>query len=104
MKGKYLITTNDWFYAPDGNSYKAVWGDVEILDDDKVLGIKTNRQSTNWFAKIGSSEKHVIIAGCQIYYAVRCQAKPSNESPIVENIHEGKVILGTTMNRIYIAE
>lgn len=37
MKGKYLITTDAWFIAPDGQQYKAVWGDVEIVTDE-VLG------------------------------------------------------------------
>ena len=46
MKGKYLITTDDWFYAPDGKKYKSVWGEVKILEDE-VLGITTNRNSTN---------------------------------------------------------
>ena len=33
MKGKYLITTDGWFFAPDGRQYKSVWGEVEILED-----------------------------------------------------------------------
>ena len=69
MTGKYLINTDSWFTAPDGKNYKAVWGDVEIVDDS-ILGLKTNRMSTNWFAKVGSEDKHVIIAGCQIQNAM----------------------------------
>ena len=76
MKGKYLITTSSWFIAPDGQQYRAVWGDVKILEDS-FLGIKTNRNSVNWFAKIGSENNHIIIAGCQIFYAVRCESKPA---------------------------
>jgi hypothetical protein len=76
MKGKYLITTDNWFYAPDGRQYKSVWGEVEVLEDS-ILGVKTNRNSTNWYAKIGSKEKYVIIAGCQIHYAVKCENKPN---------------------------
>ncbi len=53
MEGKYLITTDSWFIAPDGKEYKAVWGEVKILED-KFLGISTNRNSSNWYAKIGS--------------------------------------------------
>jgi len=75
MKGKYLITTDAWFYAPDGRQYKSVWGDVNIVSDD-ILGIKTNIRSSNWFAKIGSETNHVIVAGCQIHYAVRCEKEP----------------------------
>lgn len=44
LKGKYLITTNNWFYAPNGHKYKAIWGEVRIIDDS-FLGIKTNRGS-----------------------------------------------------------
>ncbi len=76
MKCKYLITTDNWFYAPDGRQYKSVWGEVEVLEDS-ILGVKTNRNSTNWYAKIGSKEKYVIIAGCQIHYAVKCENKPN---------------------------
>ena len=42
MKGKYLITTDSWFIAPNGRNYKAAWGDVEVMEDS-FLGIKTNR-------------------------------------------------------------
>lgn len=77
MKGKYLITTDNWFFAPDGKQYRAVWGDVKIVTD-KILGIKTNARSSNWFAKVGTEDNHVIIAGCQIHYAVRCKAKPQD--------------------------
>ena len=75
MKQTYLINT-DWFVAPDGKQYKAAWGEVEILQDD-FLGIKTNRASTNWYAKVGDKDRHVIIAGCQILYAVRADHPPN---------------------------
>jgi len=75
MKGKYLITTDNWFYAPDGMQYRGVWGEVEIISD-AFLGIKTNIRSSNWFAKVGTDENHVIVAGCQIHYAIKCEQKP----------------------------
>jgi hypothetical protein len=81
MKGKYLITTDSWFYAPDGRVYRAVWGEVEIMEDT-FLGVKTNRNSANWYAKVGADDKCVVIAGCQIHYAVRCQEKPSSDNVI----------------------
>ena len=65
MKGKYLITTDNWFVAPDGREYKAAWGEVEIMEDN-ILGVKTNRNSVNWYAKVGSENNHIIIAGCQV--------------------------------------
>ena len=79
MKGKYLITTDNWFYAPDGRQYRAVWGEVTIIEDS-FLGVKTNRNSANWFAKVGEDTNHVIIAGCQIHYSVRCEEKPNTNN------------------------
>jgi len=78
MTGNYLITTDNWFIAPDGKQYRSVWGFVEIVQDS-FLGVKTNAHSSNWFAKIGTDENHVIVAGCQIHYAVRCENKPNTE-------------------------
>lgn len=72
MKGKYLITTREWFIAPDGHQYRSVWGEVEIFEDT-FLGIKTNRNSSNWYIKVGTEENHIIIAGCQIHYAIKCE-------------------------------
>ena len=49
MKGKYLINTDNWFVAPDGNQYKAVWGNIEILQDDNNTAqgsVKANRGGT----------------------------------------------------------
>jgi len=78
MQGKYLITTDNWFYAPDGLKYRSVWGDVKIIEDS-VLGVKTNRNSSNWYAYIGSEEKGMIVAGCQIHYAVKCEKTPNTD-------------------------
>ncbi len=103
MTGKYLITTDEFFIAPDGQSYQAVWGDVKILGDE-ALGLKTNRNATNWYAKVGSSEKHIIIAGCQIHYAIKCNKKPKLHKHLVDNVHEGKVIEYKSATRIYLAQ
>jgi len=101
MKGKYLITTNEWFFAPDGKLYRAVWGTIEILSDS-FLGVATNRNSANWFAKIGTHENHVIVAGCQIHYAVRCEKTPNTEP--VEEWNYDKVETHIKPTAIYIAE
>ena len=62
-----LVTTQNWFIAPDGKQYKAVFGTVNgIHSDEDTLGIKTNRASTNWYVVVGS----MTIAGCQIYYSI----------------------------------
>jgi secreted PhoX family phosphatase len=79
MEGKYLITTDNWFYAPDGLKYRSVWGEVKIVEDS-VLGLKTNRGSTNWYAYVGDDDKGMVVAGCQIHYAVRCEEKPNTDT------------------------
>lgn len=103
MKGKYLISADSYFFAPDGQQYKAVWGEAQIVDDT-ILGIKTNRNSTNWYVRIGSDENHVIIAGCQIHYAVKSPIKPMKEPEYQQELHEGKVVQYSSPTRIYITE
>ena len=78
MTGDYLITTDGSFFAPDGKIYDAVFGSVVILGDD-ALGVKTNRNATNWYAMVGTDENHVIVAGCQIHYAVKTKLELINK-------------------------
>lgn len=103
MKGKYLVTVDNWFLAPDGQNYLAVWGEVELLSDS-ILGIKTNSRSSNWYARIGTDENHVIVAGCQIHYAVRCEERPSDSPCLTERIENGQSIEVEQMSRIYFTE
>lgn len=103
MKGKYLITTDAWFIGPDGKQYKAVWGEVNILTD-AILGIKTNLRSSNWFAKVGSEDNHVIIAGCQIHYACKCNDEPTDVLIEDYSIEAGKVKEYVRPTSIYIAK
>ncbi len=64
----YLLTTNAWFFAPDGRTYRAAFGTVHgIHSSEETLGIRTNAKSTNWYVQIGS----LTVAGCQIEYAVQ---------------------------------
>lgn len=103
MKGKYLITTDNWFYAPDGKTYRSVWGNVEILSDS-ILGVKTNIRSSNWFAKIGNECNFVIVAGCQIHYAVKCENKPESGLTKDYAVEQGEVKNYERPSSIYIAE
>lgn len=65
---KVLVTTDCFFFAPDGRQYRAAFGTVHgIHTDETTLGIRTNARSTNWYAQIGD----LLIAGCQIHYAIR---------------------------------
>lgn len=85
---KYIVTTDNWFFAPDGYQYKAVFGEFDgFYDDKESMGIKTNRGSTNWYLKIGN----VFIAGCQVHYAVEsdtCSEVPPKESEWLD----GKIV------------
>jgi len=103
MQGKYLITTDNWFIAPDGKQYRSAWGDIEIMPDS-FLGVKTNVRSSNWYAKVGSDTNHIIIAGCQIHYAVKSDNKPNADLIKEDSVHEGKTVYNERDSRIYIAE
>ncbi len=41
MEGKYLITTDAWFYAPDGLKYRGVWGEVK---QQKILFLRVENK------------------------------------------------------------
>lgn len=77
MKGKYLITTDNWFLGPDGQEYAGVWGEVEVVKTLDLWGFEPHRPSQNWFLKVGTEDNHVFIAGCQIHYAVKSEARPN---------------------------
>ena len=98
---KYLITTDAWFHAPDGDQYKAVHGTVNgVLTDSETLGIKTNRGSTNWYVSIGN----MVIAGCQIHYAIKTD-NVSFTPPKREIEHEGVLKINPShSSRIYNAD
>ncbi len=69
---KYLVTTVNPFFAPDGNKYSAIWGDFDILNMESknpfwTLGINI---------KVGNNNNHMIISKEQIQSAVICKEKP----------------------------
>lgn len=70
---KCLVTTTNWFFAPDGNQYRAIWGTLnEIHEAGKSLGFIPNRSHANWFIEIGK----VVVMGCQVMYIIQCDEKP----------------------------
>jgi len=69
----YLVTTDGWFIAPDGEQYRAAWGKCYIKNTEQVFGFTPQRPSTNWFLCVGD----MIIAGCQIHYLIFCPNKPN---------------------------
>ena len=102
----FLVTLSGWFYAPDGRQYHGVWGRVAIKKDDETLGIKTNNQSTNWYAVIGEGEKSVIVAGCQIKYACVC-INPPHTGNVKIRVHSEQHLTVADVERegqIYLAQ
>lgn len=96
---KYLITTNDWFYTPEGESCKAVWGTCEIIRTEDAFGFTPARPSTNWFLKVGN----MIVAGCQIHYAIQCEKAPENKFKEVR-YQDKDTGVSYSASRIYIAD
>ena len=98
---KYLVTTDSWFFAPDGEEYRAVFGTAKAVHSaESALGIKTNARSTNWYATIGN----ILIAGCQIHYVVQTD-EVSDKPPMREIVFEGKLTTPDhPKTRIYMAD
>lgn len=94
---KYLITTDGWFFAPDGQNYRAVWGEAEYVTTKEAMGFNPIR-STNWFVKVGKGEGSILVAGCQIHYAVRSDKKPFIKEGTYSEPHQGECFF----NSIYI--
>ena len=78
----YLLTTYDWFFAGDGQQYKAVWGRCELLKAEELMGFRPTH-GTNWVIRLGNGDVQIIIAGCQINYAVRTDTPPKRTEYIL---------------------
>jgi hypothetical protein len=100
---KYIITTNDWFIAPDGDSYKSAWGTCEVKCIKEVFGFDPIRPSTNWYLQVGKEGTEAIIAGCQIHYAIRCE-NPPEDKYIGQSYIEKETGKYLNSSRIYYAE
>lgn len=96
---KMLITTDNYFFAPDGKQYRAAYGVCHgIQDAEATLGLKTNRGSSNWYVLLGN----LLIAGCQIHYAIatdEVNLGPTNEYVF----HEGQKMPYSCPSQIYYA-
>lgn len=96
----YLVTTNNWFYGPDGQQYRAVWGRAKVINAKEVFGVNPTHM-TNWFMKIGDGDKSVLVAGCQIHYAVRSDKRPEQLQGTYKTNDGDRV---HPMNAIYFTE
>lgn len=100
LTGKVLISTYDWFIGPDGLQYKAIWGTAKICSSEETLGLKNNKNSTNWYVQIGDKKRGAIIGGCQVNYAIACPNPPNTNKVVAE-------VSGTyseVQTKIYLAE
>jgi len=91
----YLVTTHDWFMAPDGEQYKAIYGNCQIIQTKEALGFNPTR-SVNWILEIKGETEEATIGGCQINYAFKCKKPPMKKEGTYK--HEGSEIQN---NRIY---
>jgi hypothetical protein len=67
---KVLITTSNWFTAPDGKQYKSVWGTLNgVHEASKQFGFIPNRAHANWFIEVGD----MTIMGCQVMYITKTE-------------------------------
>lgn len=66
-----LLTVDNWFYAPNGKQYRAIFGTLRgVHTAEATLGVRPNGKSANWYIEIGD----MVVAGCQVNYALRCDA------------------------------
>jgi hypothetical protein len=102
VNGEYhLITTDSYFLAPDGEEYRSAWGRCFIIEAKEAFGFVPLRPSTNWFCRVGDGENSIIIAGCQIHYAVQCETKPFKRP---ERYNHETTQVPIVANKIYFAE
>lgn len=74
---KVLVTTNAWFYAPDGKNYRAIFGTLKSVDEVKnVLGFTPSRSNANWMLQIGDC----VVMGCQVMYLIKTDSV--NTAPV----------------------
>lgn len=72
---RLLISTDDWFCAPDGQKYRAAWGLCRVLGAEDILGFSP-KQSTNWVMQVGTGRDSLFILGCRIHHVQLCPDRP----------------------------
>lgn len=98
---KVLITTDNWFYGPDGVQYRAVFGTVKgVFTAEETLGVKTNARSTNWYVQVGC----MTLAGCQIHYAVTTDEAATGRKVSDFIVEAGEVKEYRAPSRIFFAD
>lgn len=97
-----LVSTSEWFVAPDGNQYKAVWGKLESINkvDESSLGFAPNRPNANWVFKIGN----MFIYGCQIKYLILSEKRPQIDFTRSWEVHNGELKIHNGPSFIFVSE
>lgn len=96
-----LITAENWFSAPDGQLYKAVFGKlVGVFTDYELLGVETNNYSTNWYVEVGN----MVLAGCQVHYAIVTDTCDCNAPYKREEMVDGELKIINGLPRIWHAK
>lgn len=96
---KVLVTTQNWFYAPDGKNYRAAWGTLRGVNEaGKTLGFIPNRSHANWFIDVGA----LTIMGCQVMYVLDCPEKPADGMVEDYTSNDGNLKCFTRPSAIYI--
>jgi hypothetical protein len=97
---KVLLTCDNWFFAPDGQTYRAVFGTVRaIRTAEDALGVRPNGKSTNWYVEVGS----MTIAGCQVHYVLKTDKCFLGSVKAVMS-HEGRYTTSSRPSEIYDAD
>lgn len=95
---KCLITTQQWFIAPDGKDYTAAYGTLKAIHEaGKTLGFIPNRSHANWFIEIGD----MIIMGCQVMYITVCTEEPNLGEAEMFDYSNGQVNINMRPSKIY---
>ena len=101
LNKKVLITTAQWFIAPDGKQYRAAWGELKgVHEAGKTLGFIPNRSHANWFLQVGN----MTIMGCQVLYVIECENKPNAERVEDYTTNTGELKEFHRPTQIYICE
>lgn len=94
---KVLVTVDNWFYAPNGKSYRAVWGTLKAVKTaEDTLGVRPNGRSTNWYLEVGN----LTIAGCQVHYVLQTDTVEFGEVDEFST-HEGLHVVSKRPSAIY---
>ena len=97
---KYLVTTSEWFVAPDGQQYRAVFGMVVGVHQTKdALDVPNTRHHANWYLQIGNAR----LAGCQIKYAIETDQCSRADTQSTE-FYNGEFVRGGNQSVVYFAE